>query len=191
MDELIKRPGGNGNGNGDGEAHALDDEQKLQDAGIYLMKKMDLKPEDGGMIFPVVLPSELSPLDEVLTELALHDLVEINQRKERYQLTKQGLAHVGKLIDEAEALIDEFDEEDLADVVVELRARNLDVFRARFLWGWYEGEFDDLVVFQQRRGIKPVERLWAYYLLSDAFYDNLALEIEGDEPGGGGDDDDD
>jgi hypothetical protein len=52
------------------------------------------------------------------------------------------------------------------------------VFRARFLWGWYEGEFDDLVLFQERRGVSPVERLWAFYLMSDAFWSELARELE-------------
>ena len=56
------------------------------------------------------------------------------------------------------------------------------MFRARFLWGWYTGEFDDLVLFQQRRGIKPVERLWAYYLISDEFFATLAEDIEGPPP---------
>ena len=49
--------------------------------------------------------------------------------------------------------------------------------RARFLWGWYEGEFDDLVAFQERRGVTPVERMWAFYLTSDAFWDELAKDI--------------
>jgi hypothetical protein len=166
MDELIHRP-----------APAVDDEQKLQYAGIYLLKKLDLKPEDGGLVLPVVLPSDLTPLDEVLQDLALHDLVEINARKERWQITKQGFAHIAALIDEAEGLVEEFEDEELPAVVAELRRRNLDVFRARFLWGWYVGEFDDLVAFQQRRGVKPVERLWAYYLTSDELYAELAREL--------------
>ena len=83
---------------------------------------------------------------------------------------------LGALIDEAEALIEEFDDAELEEAVAELRARRLDVFRARFLWGWYDGEFDELVKFQQRRGITPVEKLWAFYLLSDAFYDELAKD---------------
>ena len=43
-----------------------DPEQKKQLASLLLLKKMDLSPDDGGMEFPVVLPSELSPLDELL-----------------------------------------------------------------------------------------------------------------------------
>jgi hypothetical protein len=81
------------------------------------------------------------------------------------------------MIDEAEALVAEFDDYEVDDAIRELRARNLDVFRARFLWGWYVGEFDDLVLFQERRGVSPVERLWAFYLMSDAFWTELAREL--------------
>ena len=81
-------------------------EEKLVYAGIYLLKKMDLKPEDGGLVLPVVLPHEFAPLDEVLQELALAGFVAINRRKERWEITKAGFAHIGALIDEAEALID-------------------------------------------------------------------------------------
>ena len=157
-------------------------EEKLLYAGIHVLKKMDLKPEDGGLVLPAVLPHELEPLDEVLQELAVAGFVAINRRKERWEITKSGFEHIGALIDEAEALIDEFDDQEPEEMLAELRRRRLDPFRARFLWGWYQGEFDDLVLFQQRRGVEPVERSWADYLVSDAFYDNLALETT--DPGG-------
>ncbi|XXT20245.1 hypothetical protein WME94_01585 [Sorangium sp. So ce429] len=153
-------------------------EQKLVYAGIYVLKKMDLKPADGGMEMPLVLPSELSPLQDVLQELVNADLVEVNRRKARFEITKKGLAYLGEIIDEAEALVDEFDDESLEDAVVELRRRNVDVLRARFLWGWYDGELDDLVLFQQRRGATPVEPWWADYLMSDAFYEALRSDYE-------------
>ncbi|WP_438007526.1 hypothetical protein WME89_01610 [Sorangium sp. So ce321] len=153
-------------------------EQKLVYAGIYVLKKMDLKPADGGMEMPLVLPSELSPLQDVLQELVNADLVEVNRRKARFELTKKGLAYLGEIIDEAEALVDEFDDESLEEAVAELRQRNVDVLRARFLWGWYDGELDDLVLFQQRRGATPVEPWWADYLLSDAFYEALRSDYE-------------
>ncbi|WP_437714324.1 hypothetical protein WMF45_49480 [Sorangium sp. So ce448] len=153
-------------------------EQKLVYAGIYVLKKMDLKPADGGMEMPLVLPSELSPLEDVLQELVNADLVEVNRRKARFELTKKGLAYLGEIIDEAEALVDEFDDESLEDAVAELRRRNVDVLRARFLWGWYDGELDDLVLFQQRRGATPIEQWWADYLMSDAFYEALRRDYE-------------
>jgi hypothetical protein len=165
MNELTIRPG------------TLSDEDKRAYAGIYLMKRMDLKPTDGGLILPIVLPSDLTPLDEVLVELSVDGYVDINRRKERWELTRKGLDYLASLIDEAEALIDEFDDDELPDVVAELRRRKLDVFRARFLWGWFDGEFDDLVLWQRQRGVTPVESLWAYYLLDDAFYAELARDL--------------
>lgn len=167
MDELMKRPG-----------CAVTEEQKLIYAGMYMLKKMDLSPKEGGMTVPVLLPSELAPLEEVMHKLLFDEMIKINRRKERYDLTKKGIAYIGRLIDEAEELVDEFDDEELEDVIEELEERNLDVFRARFLWGWYEGELDDLEMFQQRRGISPVETLWAYYLTDDAFFNELAKDVQ-------------
>lgn len=158
----------------------ISEEEKMTYAGLYVLKKMDLKAEDGGMEFPVVLPSELSPIDELLQQLAVDDYVVINQKKARWDLTKKGIAYLGEHIDEAEDFIDEFEDEEIADVIAELEARNLDPFRVRFLWGWYDGEFDDLVIYQERRGVKPVERMWAFYLMSDEFWKDVARELEGD-----------
>lgn len=156
---------------------ALTDDQKQTFASLVLLKKLDLKPEDGGLELPVVLPSELSPLDEVLQQLAVDDIIVINAKKNRYELTKQGVTYLGTMIDEAAALVDELDDYEVEDAIALLRARNLDVFRARFLWGWFEGEFDDLVLFQERRGVEPVERFWAFYLMSDAFWSELARDL--------------
>lgn len=155
-----------------------DAEQRRRYAAMYVLKQMDLAATDGGTVFPVVLPSELSPLDELLSDLAVDELVAIDAKKGCYALTKAGSAYLEELIDEAEALIDEFDDAELDETIRELRARRLDPFRARFLWGWYDGEFDDLVAFQERRGVRPVERLWAFYLTSEAFYRELARELE-------------
>ena len=155
-----------------------DTEQKRTYASMVVLKKMDLAPEDGGMTFPVVLPSELSPLDELLQDLAVDDLISINARKERYELTRKGLDQLGRWIDEAEEMVGELDELETDEAIAELRKRKQDLFRARFLWGWYEGEFDDLLAFQEQRGVTPVERLWAFYLLSDDFYRELGRELE-------------
>jgi hypothetical protein len=164
--ELTHRPG-----------TVISDEEKQSYIGLYLLKKLDLKPEDGGMIFPIVLPSELSPLDEYMQQLAVDGYVQINQKKGRWEVTKAGLAYLAQNIDEASDLIDEFDDHEPEDMLAELRARNLDPFRARFLWGWYEGELDDLVVYQERRGVKPIERMWAFYLTGDEFWKDLAREL--------------
>jgi len=153
------------------------EEQKKTYASMVLLKKMDLEPEDGGMTFPVVLPSELSPLDETLQDLAVADLIRINAKKGHYELTPQGIEQLGRLIDEAEEMVDQLDELETDEAIEELRRRKHDVFRARFLWGWYEGEFDDLVEFQRQRGVSPVETLWAFYLLGDDFYRELGREL--------------
>ena len=156
----------------------LDEETRNRYIGIWLLKKLDLPPDEGGMLFPVVLPSELSPLDEHLQELAVEDLIEINPKRGRYELTKKGIAYIGQIIDEASDLVDDLEELETDEAIAEIRRRGLDVYRARFLWGWFEGELDDLVTFQERRGVKPVERLWAYYLTDDAFWNELAKDLE-------------
>jgi len=155
----------------------VDEEQLRAYAGIYVMKKLDLEPRDGGLVLPLVLPSDLTPLEEILHELTVAGRVEINHRKDRWELTKAGIAYLATLIDEAEALIEEFDDDELPDVVAELRRRNLDPLRARFLWGWFDGEFDDLAEFQRQRGVQPVQDLWAYYLTDDEFYAELAKDL--------------
>ena len=158
---------------------SLSDEERQTYIGLYLLKKLDLKPEDGGIRFPVVLPSEYAPLDEYLQELAVADLIAIDQKTAAWKLTKQGIAYLGEVIDEAEALIDEFDDAEEDEMLEALDQRGLDPVRARFLWGWYEDEFDDLVLFQQRRGVKPVENLWAFYLTDKRFLDLIADEVRG------------
>ncbi len=150
----------------------ISDEQKQTLAGLWVLKQMDLKNVE----FPVIMSSEMSPLDDVLQQLAVEGYVDINKRKERYELSKKGVEYLGRAIDEAQTLVDELDELETDEAIAEIKARKLDLMRARFLWGWYEGEFDDLIAFQQRRGA-PVETLWAYYLMSDAFYSELARDF--------------
>lgn len=160
---------------------AINDEQKQTFIALWLLKKLDLKPEDGGITFPVVLDGELAPLDEPLQQLAVDDLIQINVKKARYELTKKGIAHLGEVIDEASDLVDELDDLEMDEAIEEIEERGLDVYRARFLWGWFEGEFDDLVLFQERRGVSPVERMWAFYLTGDDFWREIAKELEDDE----------
>jgi len=158
----------------------ITEDQKHTLVSLWILKKMDLGAKEGGIEFPVVVPSELSPLDEYLQQLAVEDYVEINAKKGRYELTKKGIAYLGQVIDEAQEMVDELDDLELDEAIDELRARNLDLMRARFLWGWYEGEFDDMVLFQERRGVKPIERLWAFYLTSDDFFREIARDYADD-----------
>ncbi|TPV94285.1 MAG: hypothetical protein B7733_16055 [Myxococcales bacterium FL481] len=155
----------------------ISEQAKQTYAGMYVLKLLDLKPDEGGVELPVVLPHDWYALESVIEGLVVDELLEIHRRKGRYQLTDKGIAYIGTLIEEAEAYIDEFDDAETDEMVAELRRRNRDVLRVRFLWGWYQGEFDDPVEFQRRRGMSPVESDWAAFLLSDAFYDNLALDL--------------
>jgi hypothetical protein len=158
---------------------AIDDDRKQSYIGLWLLKKLDLKPEEGGISFPVVLDGELSPLDESLQQLAVEDLIQINVKKARYELTKKGIAYLGEVIDEASDLVDELDDLETDEAIEEIKARGLDLYRARFLWGWFDGEFDDLVLYQERRGVSPVERMWAFYLTGDDFWREIAKDITG------------
>lgn len=155
----------------------LSESQTLTYAGIYMLKKLDVAPEDGGLVLPLALPRELDPLDRALEQLVLAGHVAMNKKKGRYELTPAGIDHIGTLIDEAEHYIDEFDEKPAEQVVAETRRRKLDPMRVRFLWGWYQGEFDDLVLWQQRRGLPEIEHDWAQYLMAD-FWTELARDLE-------------
>ena len=156
----------------------ISEDQKHTLVGLWIMKKMDLDAKEGGMEFPVVLPAELGPLDETLQQLAVEDYLKINPKKGRYELTPKAVTYLGEVIDEAEQMVAQLDDYEKDEAIEELRSRNLDLMRARFLWGWFEGEFDDLVLFQERRGSKPIERMWAFYLTGDDFWRELARDIE-------------
>lgn len=157
---------------------SIDDATKQTYIALWLLKKLDVEPEEGGMPFPVALPAELGPLDEPLQQLAVDDLVSINLETGLYDLTKKGIAYLGEVIDEASDLVDDLDHLETDEAIAELRARGRDVFRARFLWGWFDGELDDLVLWQERRGVRPVERLWAFYLTGDDLWNELARELD-------------
>lgn len=155
----------------------ISDSEKLTYVGMFVLKLLDLRPEDGGLDIPVNLPHTLAPFEPVLEQLAIEGMIEVDRKRGLWQLTPRGDGYLGALVDEAEALIDEFDEAETEDMIAVLRRRNLDPLRARFLWGWYQGEFDDPVLYQQRRGITPVEHDWATFLLSDEFFEDLARDL--------------
>lgn len=155
----------------------MTEEQRETYAGMFVLKMLDLKPEDGGIEMPVNLPHALLPFENVLDRLALEGYVQIDRKRGKWTLTDEGIRYLGVLIDEAEAYIEEFDDWEPAAVVREVRRRNLDPMRVRFLWGWYTGEFDDPILYQQRRGISPIEEDWASFIVSDAFFADLARDI--------------
>ncbi len=152
---------------------------KLTYAGIWMLKKLDVSAEDGGLVVPLTLPHALEPLEPALEQLAIAGLVAMNKKKGLYELTPLGIDHIGTLIDEAETYVEEFDEQPAEAVVAEVKRRNLDPLRVRFLWGWYQGELDDLVLWQQRRGLAEIEHDWASYLMSDEFWAELAKDLVG------------
>lgn len=156
----------------------INDEAIRTYAGLYVMKQLDLDLKEGGVELSVSLPHEFEPLEPILEQLVIQDLVEVDKRKGQYVLSKKGLDYLSTTAQETEAYIDEFDDEDTEDMVEELKRRRVDPMRVRFLWGWYQGEFDDLVVYQQRRGLSPIEHDWAQFLLSPAFYEDLARDFD-------------
>ena len=154
----------------------INETQKHYYAGLWALKMLDLAAEDGGREFDVAGSGPWVLLEPVLEALAVEGLVSIDRKRGRYALTGAGLDRIGNAIDEAEAYIDEFDEQQAEAVVAALRRRHLDPLRVRYLWGWYQGEFDDLVLFQQRRGVAEVEDE-ASYLLGDGLYEALSRDL--------------
>jgi hypothetical protein len=155
----------------------ISDSQRLALAGIYLLKKLDVDAEHGGLELPIVTPPELEALDPALEHLALDGMIAVDRKKGHWVLTQVGIEHIGTLIDEAEHYIEEFDNAPAETIVAELQRRNLDPLRVRFLWGWYQGELDDLALWQQRRGVTEIETEWASYLMSDAFWAELGRDL--------------
>ena len=170
----------------------LSDEKKQAWIELLLLKWMDLAPDEGGKEFPVQLPYELDPIQPYLQELRFRGLIEVaakprgalgalrgKPKEEYYRLTQAGLDYLGRVIDEAEGIVNVFDDMEVDEIKGEALARGLDPERIRFLWGWYQGEFDDLAVFQEQRAIEPVERLWAFYLISDDFFATFLADLDG------------
>ena len=155
----------------------ISETQHLDLTGIYLLKKLDVDAEHGGLELPIVTPPELEAIDPALESLALAGMIAVDRKKGRWVLTPLGVEHIGTLIDEAEHYVEEFDDAPAETIVAELSRRNLDPLRVRFLWGWYQGELDDLVLWQQRRGAAEIEPEWASYLMSEAFWTELGRDL--------------
>jgi hypothetical protein len=69
-------------------SNVISEDQKQTFVSLWLLKKLDLDPKEGGLELPVVLSSELSPLDDYLQQLAVEDYVAITSKKGRYDITK-------------------------------------------------------------------------------------------------------
>lgn len=158
----------------------LDEEQRHYYAGIYALKMIDLGAAKGGADLPVLPTPQTAPLEPVLDALHMDGLLEIDRKKQRYKLTRAGLDAIAVLIDEIEQIIEEFDEAEIDETIRTLRARGRDVLRVRFLWGWYDGEFDDVVAYQRRRGLHPIEADWPAFITSPVFFEDLARDLDVD-----------
>jgi len=170
----------------------LSEEQKQTYIELLLLKLIDLDGAgEGGKELPVDLPRELAPLQTYLQELRFRGLLEVKAKPRKflavltgkpktqvYKLTAEGLDYLARMIDEADSYIADYDDLEVPELVEAAQADKLDPVRIRFLWGWCQGEFDDLVLFQERRGIKPVEQLWAYYLTSDDFFTEVLSDLK-------------
>jgi hypothetical protein len=157
------------------------EEQKLIYAGMWVLKMLDIGPKQGGLFVEVPLPPEYDFAEEIFDYLIDENLIFINEKKACYDLTDEGMDYIRRIIHEAEALVDEFQDEELEDMLEELEERHIDLLRSRFLWGLYHGEFDNVVLFQQQRGMQPVERNWARFITSNEFFENLMLDLEIDD----------
>ncbi|MGH1344779.1 MAG: hypothetical protein ACRBN8_24680 [Nannocystales bacterium] len=157
--------------------HELSEDQRRTYVELFVLKLLDLSPEDGGVAMPVLLPSALAAFEPTLEGLAVQGLVAIDRKLGEYRLTSTGIDRLGLHIDEAEGYIEAFDDMEVLQMLAVLRQRNIDPMRVRFLWGWYQGEYDDPVLFQQRRGAAEVETDWAAYIQSDAFFAAIAQDL--------------
>ncbi len=155
----------------------VSEDQRRTYVGLYVLKLLDLAPEDGGLAMPVLLPHALAAFEPALERLAVEGLVHIDRKLGEYRLTPLGIERLGVHIDEAEGYIDAFDDMEVPQMLAVLRQRNVDPMRVRFLWGWYQGEYDDPILFQQRRGSAEIETDWAAYIQSDAFYAAIAEDL--------------
>lgn len=153
-------------------------DQMLSYAGMWILKMLDIGPANGGIKIEVPLASEHIMAEEVIDYLYNMGYIDIQTEKYSYAITDKGFHYIREIIAEAEAIIDEFIDVDTEEMIRIYQNRNLDIFRARFLWGLYDGEFDNVVQFQQKRGFREIERNWSIFITSDAFYKNLALDTQ-------------
>ena len=109
-------------------------------AGLWVMKKLDLQPKDGGITLEVPLESQYAFAEPVIDRLTVDGYLSIDEKRGVYAVTDAGRTMTRHIIDEAEGYVTEFDDEETEDMIVQLRRRNIDVFRVRFLWGLYVGE---------------------------------------------------
>ncbi len=148
-------------------------------AGLYILKMVDLPPEEGGHLFEVPLSGLDEQMEPILDDLFFHNLIEIDTDKARYALSQDGSDYVDKIVAEVEDYIDKYQEFDPATKVSLMRRDKMNPLRARFLWGLYDGEFDDFNEWQENWNIDPTQRKedWQDVITSKDFYDMLFEDI--------------
>lgn len=130
-----------------------------------------------GHIFEVPLPPKDEILEPVLDSLLFSDRITISPEKGFYELTQEGQGYIDRIIEELESYIDRYESMDSQTRVLSMQRDRVDPLRARFLWGLCDGEFDDLTLWQNERGIYPVVGNWQNWLVSKDFYDRLTDDI--------------
>ncbi|MDH5681585.1 MAG: hypothetical protein OEZ36_08360 [Spirochaetota bacterium] len=148
-------------------------------AGMYILKRLDLPAEEGGHAFEVPLAGLDEHLEPILDDLMFHNLIEIDENAVRYALSDEGRGYVDKLIVEIEGYIDKYQEFEPTTRVNLMKRDRINPLRARFLWGLYDGEFDDFELWQENWEVPATEKLsdWRDVITKKEFYDMLFEDI--------------
>ena len=148
-------------------------------AGMYILKTMDPEaPENIHHVYEVPLERDDEILEPVLDDLLYRSLVEIDSKNTCYKITGKGMDYIQQLINETESLLEKYAEMEPRTRLAIMRRDGINLLRARFLWGWYDGEFDDLVEFQHIQEWEgDIQTIWQIFIVSKEFYDALFEEI--------------
>ena len=148
-------------------------------AGMYILKKIDLPPDEGGHPFEVPLTGLDEHMEPILDDLMFHGLIDIDTVKTQYVLTADGTDYIHKLIDEIEGYINKYQDFEPTTRVNLMKRDRINPLRARFLWGLYDGEFDNFDQWQENWGITAENKIddWRDVITSKPFYDMLFEDI--------------
>lgn len=148
-------------------------------AGLFILEKIDVGPNDGGHNFDVPLMGIDEQLEPILDDLLFHDLLDIDSENTCYTITDKGYKYIKDIIKEAENYLSKYQEFEPTTRVNLMKRDGVNPLRARFLWGLYDGEFIDIKQWQDDRGISLEEQVedWREFITKKEFYDILFEEI--------------
>lgn len=148
-------------------------------AGLFILEKIDVGPEEGGHRFEVPLMGIDEHMEPILDDLMFHDLLDIDSENTCYTITDQGYKYIQDIIKEAENYLNKYQDFEPTTRVNLMKRDRINPLRARFLWGLYDGEFSDIKKWQDDRGIIPEEQVedWRDFITKKEFYDILFEEI--------------